>query len=268
MPRKSLLIVEDNARFRLAVKDALSRVGYDLFEADSVAAANSQLSLNPSIQVILLDLSLGNGSGVELLQQIEPRASQYRVIILTGHEEQLAAEEARKFAVFRYLSKAVKKTTESIRFAVRDAFDDLEHGPHPVKVFVSYTNPDFEKVNWVYRRLKDHRFVPWLDKIDLRVGYTWDKAIEDAIADCDCVLSCLSDIAVKRLGYFQKETRLAVARYDKVGDPFIIPLRFDNCALPKEFVKRKIQHLTYDSLHDDWWEKLVWTLRSIDIRGR
>jgi hypothetical protein len=156
--------------------------------------------------------------------------------------------------------------TAAIRFAVSDAFDYIEHGPLPIKVFVSYTNPDFDKVTWIYRRLKDNRFVPWIDKVDLRPGFSWDKAIETAISECDCVLSCLSDIAVKRLSYFQKETRLAVARYDSVGEPFIIPLRFDNCELPKEFVKRKIQHLTYDPVHDDWWDKLLGTLRSIDIR--
>jgi hypothetical protein len=73
---------------------------------------------------------------------------------------------------------------------------------------------------------------------------------------------------VKRLSYFQRETEVAVERYDKIGEPFIIPLLFDNCEMPREFVERKIQHIRYDPLHDDWWKKLVGTLRSIDVSGR
>jgi hypothetical protein len=76
---------------------------------------------------------------------------------------------------------------------------DIENAPCPVRVFMSYTNPDFDKVTWIYRRLKDNGFIPWIDRVDIRPGYPWDKEIDKAISECDCVLSCLSDIAVKRL---------------------------------------------------------------------
>lgn len=243
--------------------------GYDIHEADSVSEGIKQLSLHPEIQVILLDLSLQDGSGTDFLLHLEERAANYRVIVLTAHEEQLVAEQASRFSVFAYLQKAGKSTSrESLRFSVGRAFDDLERAPYPVRVFVSYTNPDFDKVTWIYRRLKDNGFYPWIDKIDLQPGYAWDKGIESAINASDCVLSCLSDIAVKRLSFFQRETEMAVERYDKVGEPFIIPILFDNCDMPKEFVERRIQHIKYDSFHDDWWLKLVTTLRSIDLHRR
>jgi len=265
---KSLLIVDDDSRFRRSLQSNLKGLGYELYEASSVDEAIAQLNSKRQIRVILLDLYLGQQSGLELLRRLGKRSSRYRVIVLTGHDEELAAEEAKEFLVFRYLTKGATKSNNSIRFNVNEAFHDIEHGSHPVKVFVSYTNPDLDKVYWIYRRLKDNGFVPWLDKVDLRAGYAWDKEIQAAIKNCDCVLVCLSDLGTKRLSYFQREIQLSVARFDKIGDPFIIPLLFDDCALPKEFVKRKIQSLTYDSLRDDWWEMLVGTLRSIDLKSR
>lgn len=268
MRPRGILIVEDSSRFRNVVRRALSGEAYTLYEAGSVAEGISQLDNNPQVSVVLLDLSLGRGSGREILEHIRERASRYRVIILTAHEEHLAAEQAREFSVFNYLPKAVRSFTEAIRFTVKQAFLDLDKVQYPIKVFMSYTNPDFDKVTWIHRRLQDNGFVPWIDRVDIQPGYAWDKEIDRAINQCDCVLSCLSDIAVKRLSYFQRETELAVERYDKVGEPFIIPLLFDNCDMPKEFTERRIHHISYDPLHDDWWKKLVGTLRSIDLSER
>jgi ActR/RegA family two-component response regulator len=263
MTRKAILLVEDDPRFRGLVKRALKGEDYEIYEADSVASGIDQLSSNPIVRVILLDLSLKDGSGTDLLTKIEGSASKYRVIVLTAHEEHLAAELAKGLSVFNYLPKATHSFTQAIRFSVSQAFLDIERAPCPVRVFISYTNPDFDKVTWIYRRLKDNGFIPWIDKIDLQPGDAWDREIDKAIGECDCVVSCLSDIAVKRLSYFQRETQLAVARYDQLGQPFIIPLLFEKCDMPTEFIDRKIHHLTYDAFHDDWWTKLVSTLRSI-----
>src|SRR5258706_4205506 len=267
MRQMHLLIVDDEPRFRRSLKRAVTGIGYAIHEAGSVEEAIVRLEQIPDVRVILLDLSLREGSGTDLLHKIAERASKYRVIVLTAHEEYLAAERAKEFCVFSYLPKGARSFTEAIRFNVQQAFSDIERAPHPVRVFMSYTNPDFDKVTWIYRRLKDNGFIPWIDRVDLQPGYAWDKAIDTAINECDCVLTCLSDIAVRRLSYFQRETELAVQRYDKARAPVIIPLLFDNCDLPTEFVKRKIQHITYDPIHDDWWKKLVGTLKSIDLHG-
>jgi CheY-like chemotaxis protein len=192
MQRKHLLIVDDSARFRGAVKRSLTGAGYTLYEAGSVAEGINQLNLHPQIRVILLDLSLPDGSGADFLLQIEKRATNYRVIILTAHEEELVAEQASQLSVFTYLPKAGKSSRESLRFNVSQAFADIARAPHPVRVFISYTNPDFDKVTWIYRRLQDNGFVPWIDKTDLQPGYAWDKGIEIAINESDCVLSLIS----------------------------------------------------------------------------
>jgi len=271
MALKELLIIENDPKFRNAIKRALVQDAYSFVEASSIQAGLEICRQPTGPRVILLDLELPDGNGKEFMQCLGADIFRYRIIVLTAHEEYLAAELAHEFQVFRYLHKP-GRIMESLRFTVAQAFKDIEVeelknkitilSRNPIKVFISYTNPDFDKVNWVYRRLKDHGFNPWMDQLDMLVGYNWKKQVEQAINDSHFVLSCLSDISVKRLGFFQTETHLAIAKHDRVGEPFILPLKFDNCEMPIEFVERNIQYINFDSLHDDWWLKLLKTLRS------
>ena len=126
MSNKEILIVEDDPSFRASIRFALRNEGYTFFEAGFIAQGISSLGEHPGIQVIMLDLSLGNETGGDFLEQIRERASKYRVIILTEHEEKLAAEQAREFGVFTYLPKATRAFTQSIRFSAEQAFKDIE----------------------------------------------------------------------------------------------------------------------------------------------
>ena len=271
MISKELIIIDDHAVFRRSIKLTLALDGYDIIEADSVATGLQACREHESARVILLDLELPDGNGREILERLGDDIANYKVIVLTAHEEYLAAELARELQVYRYLPK-VRSTGESLRFTVSQAFKDIEMeqlkrrmkilSRNPIKIFISYTNPDFEKVYWIYWRLKGDGFKPWIDRQDLLAGADWKEQVQQSIGDCHFFLSCLSDISVKRLGYFRTETRLAVKKQDLVGHPFILPLKFDNSEMPKEFTKRNIQYLSYDAFHDDWWVKLLKTLRS------
>src|SRR6185369_16387535 len=82
---------------------------------------------HPQIQVALVDIELGRGksSGIKFAEYLKNRRGDYRVIVLTAHEEQLRATEAAKNSVFTYLAKA-SKSKESLLFTVDQAFKDLE----------------------------------------------------------------------------------------------------------------------------------------------
>jgi CheY-like chemotaxis protein len=272
MIKKRLLIVEDDPKFRKLIKMVLAADSYQFVEVDSIRGALQACSELEGPYVVLLDLELPDGNGREFIKRLGANVVDFRIIVLTAHEDYLRAELAEQLQIFNYLPKT-QKLTEPLRFAVSQAFKDIELEQlkrrlkvltrNPIRVFISYTNPDFEKVHWIYSRLKDNNsFKPWMADRDMFPGANWKKQVQQAIDDCHFVLSCLSDISVKRLSYFRTETRLAAAKHDQVGEPFIIPLKFDNCEMPREFTKRNIQCISYDSLHDDWWLKLLKTLRS------
>ena len=132
---EKILIVEDDERFRRALRSALADQGYGIEEAGSVSDAREVLK-REAIQVILLDLNLPVQSGTVLLELIKNRADEYRVIILTAHDDRLSAEKAKSYSVYRYLTKTSHSFSESLRFEINSAFEDLEKSKK--RIFLSY----------------------------------------------------------------------------------------------------------------------------------
>jgi signal transduction histidine kinase/DNA-binding NarL/FixJ family response regulator len=128
MKENGVLIVEDDRRFRRSILNAFkaSEAPYRFIEAESIREAMTKLDEHPNIKVILLDLDLPDGSGRDFLEQVKAKIQQYRIIVLTAHDEKLAADMARKYGVFNYLPKAQQSFTQSIRFTVAQAFKDVE----------------------------------------------------------------------------------------------------------------------------------------------
>src|SRR6185312_4683940 len=128
MNENGVLIVEDKPVFRKSVRRALEGavVQYDFTEAGSIAEGLTMLVEHSNIKVILLDLDLPDGTGADFLEQIKGSISEYRIIVLTGRDEKLAADVAKEHGVFNYLAKAQGSFTQSIRFTVTQAFADLE----------------------------------------------------------------------------------------------------------------------------------------------
>jgi signal transduction histidine kinase/CheY-like chemotaxis protein len=125
MSAREILIVEDDATFRKVIRRSLAVDGYSFAEADSVDSALAVCSERQSPSVILLDLQIPGGSGREFLRRLGSHSAKYRIIVLTAHEEYLAAEVAREFQVFRYLHKP-SGIMEALRFTVAQAFRDIE----------------------------------------------------------------------------------------------------------------------------------------------
>jgi CheY-like chemotaxis protein len=121
-----VLLVDDDPLFRRSVKYGLKSMNITLSEAGSVEEGRHLLDDNRDIQIILLDLLLPGEDGTNLLEYIKGRASDYRVIILTGHDELLAAEKAAAYNVFSYLSKGEKFPAQMLRFAIEGAYNDLK----------------------------------------------------------------------------------------------------------------------------------------------
>ena len=77
-----------------------------------------------------------------------------------------------------------------------------------LKVFISYATEDYNKARQIYEDLKAAGVEPWLDREDLLPGQKWKYAIKKAIRESDYFLTLLSDRAVSKRGFVQKEQRL------------------------------------------------------------
>lgn len=105
MTTASVLVVDDDAAFRFAMKKALTRIGYEVREAGSGEAALSQLTGSDAPDAALLDLRMDGIDGIEVLKR---RGScPTRVIVLTGHGTVQAAVDAMRLGAFSFLEKPV-----------------------------------------------------------------------------------------------------------------------------------------------------------------
>jgi len=99
-----ILVVEDEKLIRMTLKDRLHKIGYQVVEAETGAAA---LELLDDIDLVLLDLRLPDMSGIDVLRQIRERSLDVAVILLTAYSSIDSAVEAMKLGAFDYLNKPV-----------------------------------------------------------------------------------------------------------------------------------------------------------------
>ena len=99
------LIVEDDAAQRDGLRDLVQREGFeDVRTAGTIAEARAEIA-KAMPDVILTDLRLPDGSGVELLR--DRSDGRPEVILITGHATVDSAVEALRLGVLDYLTKPI-----------------------------------------------------------------------------------------------------------------------------------------------------------------
>ncbi len=131
---REVLLIEDDPAYRASISYLFGDEPYRFVEAESPEAGIAILEANPQLRVILLDLSFGHSAGTVVLDHIRERSDDYRVIVLTGRDDLLNAEQAGEYAVFNYLPKAEKSAKQAIRFSLDQAFKDIERAHLAQKV--------------------------------------------------------------------------------------------------------------------------------------
>ncbi len=115
-----------------------------------------------------------------------------------------------------------------------------------LRVFLCHSSQDKPIVRELYQRLNAEGWIdPWLDEEKLLPGQDWNMEIEKAVESSDAVIVCVSGKSVTKEGYVQKEVRkvLDIALEKPEETIFIIPLRFDDCELPRRL--RSLHYVDY-----------------------
>ncbi|MEZ5420311.1 MAG: ATP-binding protein [Vicinamibacterales bacterium] len=89
---KVVLLVEDEADVRHIVAEILRRAGHTVHAADSLAGAETVLDdLERPIDVLLTDLVLPGGSGLEVARRVRARQPEVPVLYMSGYSEAVFA---------------------------------------------------------------------------------------------------------------------------------------------------------------------------------
>jgi two-component system response regulator FlrC len=117
----TILIVDDDAGFRALMETILQGEGYETETASSVAEARAA-GARRSFNLVVTDLKLPDGSGLEVLRYWKQEMPEIPVIVITGFGTVSSAVEAMKLGAVDYLGKPLSSPDE-LRIVARSALD-------------------------------------------------------------------------------------------------------------------------------------------------
>ncbi len=103
-PDPSLLLVDDDEVFLKRLARAMEKRGFQVEMAGSVAAGKASATARPPAYAVV-DLRLDDGNGLDVVETINERRPDCRVIVLTGYGAIATAVAAVKIGANDYLSK-------------------------------------------------------------------------------------------------------------------------------------------------------------------
>jgi two-component system response regulator RegA len=103
-PDASLLIIDDDGPFLRRLARAMEIRGFAVETAESVAEGIAKTKAHPP-KYAVVDLRLGDGNGLDVVEVIRQRRDDTRVIVLTGYGNIATAVTAVKLGAVDYLSK-------------------------------------------------------------------------------------------------------------------------------------------------------------------
>jgi len=157
-----LLIVDDDASFGQRLARAMEKRGFITEVAESAAEAAAYVDRNaPDFAVV--DMRLGDGNGLEVVERIRKRKPDAKAIILTGYGNIATAVTAVKIGAVDYLAKPAD--ADDVYAALTRETDDK---PTPPENPMSADRVRWEHIQRVYemcdrnvsetaRRLNMHR---------------------------------------------------------------------------------------------------------------
>jgi DNA-binding response OmpR family regulator len=82
---RTVLVVDDDASIRLLCRLNLEHEGWLVHEAATLQHARAELAAH-DIEVVLLDVHVGTGSGLDFLDELRRDQPQVKVALLTGSD--------------------------------------------------------------------------------------------------------------------------------------------------------------------------------------
>lgn len=120
---KRVMVIDDEASIRLSLEEGLMDFGYDVMTVESLKMADIALTeYRP--HVVILDLRLKDGSGLEYIENIKRVDADIYVIMITAYGDIETAVHAMKKGAFEFVTKPFD--LDEIEVLMERAFEQLK----------------------------------------------------------------------------------------------------------------------------------------------
>lgn len=131
---KTLLLVDDDEVFSKTLDRALTRRGYTVSTVNDIDSALVTAS-NSEYVYAVVDLKLGEDSGLDVVHHLNTRQKQCSIVVLTGFASIATAVEAIKLGASQYLMKPVEidELCDVLEGGEPESREELDEEPMSVK---------------------------------------------------------------------------------------------------------------------------------------
>ncbi|HEY7911825.1 MAG TPA: sigma-54 dependent transcriptional regulator [Blastocatellia bacterium] len=120
MAKEKVLIVDDEHLIRWTLSEALRAWGYTSAEAGSVASALSAFDIEHPA-VVLLDVNLPDGSGLDVLRELKMRQPDAVIIMMTGNVQVSDTIAALRGGAYDFIDKPIN--LEELQVTIRNSME-------------------------------------------------------------------------------------------------------------------------------------------------
>lgn len=155
-----ILVVDDEPSMRRFFEVTLKREGYQITTADSVAEGKAAIQ-REDFDLVLSDIKLGDGLGLEILSACKEKDGDVPVIMMTAYASPETAVEAMKLGAVDYLTKPFN--VDEVRIVVRNNVrtKQLLHENRKLKMALA----DSQKVALVFKSDKMRKLIETLKRV-------------------------------------------------------------------------------------------------------
>jgi DNA-binding NarL/FixJ family response regulator len=120
--KRRLVIVDDHPVVRAGLAQLVNQ-SLDLAVCGEAATVDEGFALTATLQpdLVIVDLTLGNGDGLELIRLVKDALPALPVLVFSMHDERFAAERAFRAGARGYLMK--QNALSNLFFAVRQLLE-------------------------------------------------------------------------------------------------------------------------------------------------
>ncbi len=104
-PKPRILVVDDERSLREMLSIVLNREGYEVMTAEDVGSALEHIRRGPLPDLLISDLRMPDGSGVDVLRALKERSPSSIGLLLTAYASADTAVEAMRLGAVDYLTK-------------------------------------------------------------------------------------------------------------------------------------------------------------------
>ncbi len=164
MNKTKIIVVEDNIVYCEYVCNMLSREGYRNMKAYHLSTAKKHLQQATDNDIVVADLRLPDGSGIDLLCWMRKEGKMQPFIIMTDYAEVNTAVESMKLGSIDYIPKQLVE--DKLVPLIRSILKERQAGQRRMPFLDEVGNLALETQQMLLRAIQERRYRPVGDKAD------------------------------------------------------------------------------------------------------